>query len=180
MVRFCVAALLVVLAWLTPGSALAASRPPLLAQTPAAAVTATDIPTFAKAYQAVQTLRMKAENDMVKAVETEGLSIDRFNAIAETQIDGAAESPDDMAKIAQRAKFSKQENKQFKTAVDHIIAIRQATENEMELAIEAEGLSIDAFNTLLEQAADDTKLQRQISEAIVKQTLTKPEPEPES
>ena len=34
-----------------------------------AAVTATDIPTFAKAYQAVQTLRMKAENDMVKAVE---------------------------------------------------------------------------------------------------------------
>ena len=180
MVRFCVAALLVVLAWLTPGSALAASRPPLLAQTPAAAVTATDIPTFAKAYQAVQTLRMKAENDMVKAVEAEGLSIDRFNAIAETQIDGAAQSPDDMAKIAQRAKFSKQENKQFKTAVDHIIAIRQATENEMELAIEAEGLSIDAFNTLLEQAADDTDLQRQISEAIVKQTLTKPEPEPES
>jgi hypothetical protein len=120
---------------------------------------------------------MKAENDMVKAVETEGLSIDRFNAIAETQIDGAAESPDDMAKIAQRAKFSKQENKQFKTAVDHIIAIRQATENEMELAIEAEGLSIDAFNTLLEQAADDTDLQRQISDAIVKQTLTKPEPE---
>lgn len=180
MVRFCVAALLVVLAWLTPGSALAASRPPLLAQTPAAAVTATDIPTFAKAYQAVQTLRMKAENDMVKAVEAEGLSIDRFNAIAETQIDGAAESPDDMAKIAQRAKFSKQENKQFKTAVDHIIAIRQATENEMELAIEAEGLSIDAFNTLLEQAADDTDLQRQISDAIVKQTLTKPEPEPES
>ena len=177
MVRFCVAALLVVLAWLTPGSALAASRPPLLAQTPAAAVTATDIPTFAKAYQAVQTLRMKAENDMVKAVETEGLSIDRFNAIAETQIDGAAQSPDDMAKIAQRAKFSKQENKQFKTAVDHIIAIRQATENEMELAIEAEGLSIDAFNTLLEQAADDTDLQRQISDAIVKQTLTKPEPE---
>lgn len=180
MVRFCVAALLVVLAWLTPGSALAASRPPLLAQTPAAAVTATDIPTFAKAYQAVQTLRMKAENDMVKAVEAEGLSIDRFNAIAETQIDGAAQSPDDMAKIAQRAKFSKQENKQFKTAVDHIIAIRQATENEMELAIEAEGLSIDAFNTLLEQAADDTDLQRQISDAIVKQTLTKPEPEPES
>ena len=180
MVRFCVAALLVVLAWLTPGSALAASRPPLLAQTPAAAVTATDIPTFAKAYQAVQTLRMKAENDMVKAVEAEGLSIDRFNAIAETQIDGAAQSPEDMAKIAQRAKFSKQENKQFKTAVDHIIAIRQATENEMELAIEAEGLSIDAFNTLLEQAADDTELQRQISEAIVKQTLTKPEPEPES
>lgn len=180
MVRFCVAALLVVLAWLTPGSALAASRPPLLAQTPAAAVTATDIPTFAKAYQAVQTLRMKAENDMVKAVEAEGLSIDRFNAIAETQIDGAAQSPEDMAKIAQRAKFSKQENKQFKTAVDHIIAIRQATENEMELAIEAEGLSIDAFNTLLEQAADDTDLQRQISDAIVKQTLTKPEPEPES
>ena len=179
MVRFCVAALLVVLAWLTPGSALAASRPPLLAQAPAA-VTATDIPTFAKAYQAVQTLRMKAENDMVKAVEAEGLSIDRFNAIAETQIDGAAQSPDDMAKIAQRAKYSKQENKQFKTAVDHIIAIRQATENEMELAIEAEGLSIDAFNTLLEQAADDTELQRQISEAIVKQTLTKPEPEPES
>ena len=177
MVRFCVAALLVVLAWLTPGSALAASRPPLLAQTPAAAVTATDIPTFAKAYQAVQTLRMKAENDMVKAVEAEGLSIDRFNAIAETQIDGAAQSPEDMAKIAQRAKFSKQENKQFKTAVDHIIAIRQATENEMELAIEAEGLSIDAFNTLLEQAADDTDLQRQISDAIVKQTLTKPEPE---
>lgn len=179
MVRYCVAVLLVVLTWLAPGTAWAS---PLLAQTPAAeagtevatanvAPTSDEITTFAKVYQEVQSLRIGAEREMAKVVEDEGLTIDRFNAIAETQIDGGADSPDEIAKVAAKAKISAKENKQFKAAIDRIIAIRQSTEGEMEKAIEADGLSVDTFNSILEQSADDTDLQRKISDEIVKQTL---------
>ncbi|MEA5452982.1 DUF4168 domain-containing protein [Leptolyngbya sp. CCNP1308] len=185
MVRFCIAALLIMLAWLTPGAAWASSSSPLLAQTTVvevaevdanAPISDADIDTFAKVYQQVQTLRLQAEQEMAKAVEDEGLTIERFNAIAATQLDGAADSPDDMAKIAEKAKISKKEDKKFKAAVDRIIAIRQSTEGDMEKAIEADGLSVDTFNSILERSADDTALQRQISDAIVKQTLANVEP----
>ena len=180
MVRYCVAALLMVLAWLMPGTAWATPSLPLLGQTAATELTETaastaiaddDIPTFAKVYQAVQTLRIRAEGEMAKAVEDEGLTVERFNAIAEIQLEGGAQSPDDIAKVAEKAKISKPENKQFKAAVDHIIAIRQSTEGEMEQAIEANGLSVNTFNRILEQSADNTDLQRKISDEIVKQTL---------
>ncbi|WP_083887154.1 DUF4168 domain-containing protein [Nodosilinea nodulosa] len=178
MVRYCAAALIMLLAWLVPGTAWASSAPSLVAQAPTvevvevtkAAISDSDIPLFAKAYQTVQTLRMQAEQEMAEAVEDEGLSIERFNAIAETQIGSAAQG-DDPAKAAAKAKFSKKEDKQFKAAVDRIIAIRQSTEGEMEKVIEADGLSVDTFNAILEQSADDTDLQRKISDEIVKQTL---------
>lgn len=179
MVKYCAAALLVMLAWLIPGTAWASPAAPLLAQattvevvdvTPAA-ISDSDIPTFAKAYQEVQLLRLQAEQEMAQVVEDEGLSIDRFNAIAETQLSGGAESPEDVAKVAEKAKISKKENKQFKAAVDRIVAIRQSTEAEMEKVIEADGLTIDTFNSILEQSADDPDLQRKISDEIVKQTL---------
>ncbi len=186
MVRYCVAVLLMVLAWLAPSTAWAS---PLLAQTAlaqtaaaAAEVAAADvaptpdeIATFAKVYQEVQSLRIGAEREMAKAVEDEGLTIDRFNEIAATQLDGAAETPDDMAKVAAKAKISKKETKQFDAVVERIIAVRQSTEGEMEKAIAADGLSIDTFNGILERSADDTDLQRKISDEIVKQTLANAE-----
>lgn len=183
MVRYCVAALLVVLAWLAPSTAWAS---PLLAQTTATAEaaavasadvapTSDEIASFAKVYQEVQSLRIGAEREMAKAVEDEGLTIDRFNAIAATQLDGAAETPADMAKVAAKAKISKKETKQFDAVVSRIIAIRQSTEGEMEKAIEGDGLSIDTFNSILERSADDTDLQRKISDEIVKQTLANAE-----
>ncbi|PZO33345.1 MAG: hypothetical protein DCF17_22120 [Shackletoniella antarctica] len=180
MVRYCVAALLMVLAWLAPATAWAS---PLLAQTAEAeaevaaevALTPDEIATFAKVYQGVQSLRLGAEREMTKAVEDEGLTIDRFNAIAATQLDGPAETPEDMAKVAAKAKISKKETKQFDAVVSRIIAIRQSTEGEMEEAIAADGLSINAFNSILERSADDTDLQRKISDEIVKQTLANAE-----
>lgn len=183
MVRYCVAALLIVLAWLTPGAAWASPSSPLLAQATVvevadanAPIGEADLTTFAKVYQQVQTLRLQAEREMAKAVEDEGLTIERFNAIAETQLDGGAQSADDIAKVTEKAKISKKEDKKFKAAVDRIIAIRQSTEGDMETAIEADGLSIDTFNSILERSADDTALQRQISDAIVKQTLANAKP----
>ncbi|MGB3137974.1 MAG: DUF4168 domain-containing protein [Nodosilinea sp.] len=173
MVRYCAAALLVLLMWLMPMAAWA-SPLPLLAQatteTEAIAIGDSDILGFAKAYQAVQILRMQAEQEMIKAVEDEGLSIDRFNAIAEAQIAGSDQIPAATAKAAE-LQLSPQEDRQFKATVDRIIAIRQSTEGEMEKAIEADGFSLSTFNNILEQSAGDTDLQRRISDEIVKQTL---------
>ncbi len=173
MVKYCIAALLILLTWLSPGLAQASPLPTLLAQTAAAqvAISDADLATFAKAYQGVQVLRMQAEQEMVKAVEDEGLTIDRFNAIAEIQLDTSNSDPADMAKIAARGKITKKENKKFDAIVERIIEIRQSTEEDMAKAIEAEGLSIDTFNSILDQSVADPDLQRKISDEIVKQTI---------
>jgi hypothetical protein len=180
MLKYCVAALWIILAWLTPGMAWAAETSSPVTAAEAAEITAapapqsfsdTDITTFAEAYRAVQTLRIQAEGKMADAVEAEGLSIDRFNAIANLQLGEPVEGDAAIARIAEKAKITKQEDKQFKTAIDRIADIRQSTEGEMEKAIEATGLSVATFNAVMEQSVDDTTLQRQISDEIVKQTL---------
>jgi hypothetical protein len=56
-----------------PGSALMAAAP----------VPAGDIKTFAKAYQAIQTIRDEAEADMAAAVAAEGFTVEEFNALAD-------------------------------------------------------------------------------------------------
>jgi hypothetical protein len=194
MVNYCIAALLTLLVWIAPAAAWAVPLSPL-AQAPTATVpteaateSATpdaapfetfsddDITTFADAYQQVQTIRFGAEQKMAQAVQAEGLSVERFNAIAETQIDDPADSPEAIAKVAARAKISKAENKQFQAAVDRIIAIRQNAEGDMEAAIEDKGMAIDTFNRILEQSADDTDLQHRISDIIVQQTLANATP----
>jgi hypothetical protein len=134
-----------------------ASTLPLLAQASPLDITAADITNFANAYEAIQTIKQDAENDMVAAVEAEGLTVEQFNTIAQTQL----EAEDDVA-----TDVSDEETAQFRTAVEEIIAIRQTAELEMQTAIEAEGLSVEDFNQILAQAEEDTDLQQQIRDEL--------------
>ena len=127
----------------------------LVAQAPE--VSADTIAKFAKAYQSIQVLRLKAEAEMADAVEAAGLTVDEFNAIAESQIEAGADAPTETA-----------ENPKFKSAVDAIIAIRQEAEAKMEGAIVVAGLAIEDFNQILEESADDTDLQRRISNQLTR------------
>ena len=127
----------------------------LVAQAPE--FSADTIAKFAKAYQSIQVLRLKAESEMADAVEAAGLTVDEFNAIAESQIEAGADS------VAEAA-----DNPKFKSAVDAIIAIRQEAEAKMEGAIVVAGLAIEDFNQILEQSADDADLQRRISNQLTR------------
>ncbi len=120
-------------------------------------VPSADIVNFAKAYQAVQGIRQGAEADMVKAVESEGLTVEQFNAIAESQ----TADPTDTPSVSTEA-----EESQFNAAIEDIITIRQTAESEMAEAIEDTGLSIERFNEILEQSTQDQTLSERIGEQI--------------
>jgi hypothetical protein len=166
MVRFLLAMVLMLTSVLTiaplPTQAYGVSISPLatmaqslpLAATP---VPASDITHFAKAYQAIQGIRDQAEGDMAKAVESEGLTVERFNAIAESQ-------PTDPTATPSTPRSA--EEQKFDAAVSEIIVIRQRAEDTMASAIEKTGLSLDRFNQILEQAEQDSDLYKRIGAQI--------------
>ena len=135
---------------------LSASPQPIVAQAAAPDLTDEEISNFADAYRSIQTIKQDAEADMVDAVESEGLSIEQFNALVDNQIneEGALTG------------VSEEESTQFEAAIDSIIAIRQTAELEMQSAIENQGISVDRFNQIINQASQDETLKQQISEQL--------------
>ncbi|MGF1566939.1 MAG: DUF4168 domain-containing protein [Nodosilinea sp.] len=134
---------------------------PLMAQVTEPAtipMAANEIATFAEAYQAIQTIKQGAEGDMVKAVESAGLTVEQFNTLAENQLAETAPQP-----APESVARATPENEPFDAAVAAIIGIRQLAETSMADAIEATGLSVERFNQILEQAAEDVDLRSQIS-----------------
>lgn len=129
----------------------------LVAQANQEQLSTADIERFANAYKAVQDTQLAAEAEMVAAVEAQGMSVEEFNEIAETQQD---QTSDNDAAAAEA-------NPQFAAAVEQILAIRQKAETEMVSEIEAEGLEVAQFNQILEQARQDESLQEQIRDQLV-------------
>ncbi len=132
-------------------AAIAFSTPHLLGATP---VPAGDIQKFAKAYQSIQTIRSEAEEKMADAVETEGLTVDEFNTLAEKSL--ADNAPPADAEAAQK----------FEAAIGRIVTLRQGAEETMAQAIEKTGLSVDRFNEILEQSDQDADLYQRIGDQI--------------
>jgi hypothetical protein len=123
----------------------------------ASSVPSAEVTNFARAYQSIQGIREEAEADMVKAVESEGLTVERFNAIADSQTAEAADS----SSLATQT-----EERQFAAAIEDIITIRQTAETVMESAIEDTGLSVERFNQILEQSTQDKSLSQRIGDQI--------------
>ena len=130
---------------------------PILGQTATPDFADQEINNFANAYRSIQTIKQDAEAEMVEAVEAEGLSIEKFNTIVDNQVD---------SETGALTGTSEEETAQFEAAVDSIIAIRQTAELEMQSAIENEGISVDRFNQIINQAAQDDALKQQISEEL--------------
>ncbi|MGB3139023.1 MAG: DUF4168 domain-containing protein [Nodosilinea sp.] len=124
------------------------------AQTESIEVSESQIESFAKAYQAIQTIQQAVQAELVAAVEAEGLTVDDYNAIAETQqTPNAAEVPSEQAE-------------QFAAAAAQVATLRESARAEMYAAIEAEALSVDEFEQILAQAQQDPELQQAIAEQL--------------
>lgn len=120
-------------------------------------VTPEAIERFANAYKAMAVIRQEAETEMVAAVEAEGLTLEEFNEIAQTQ-----QSPE----AAAAANVPEESMQQFANAVDEIVTIQEEAQVNMQSAIEAEGMAVEEFNAIYAQAQQDPSLQQQISEQL--------------
>lgn len=91
---------------------------------------------FLNANQKISTIQTEAQGEMVKIIENEGMSVEKFNTIAEAQ------QKRDSAIIA------KQDPKDvavFQKAAEQINGMQQGLEGKMTKAVEEEGLNVETY-----------------------------------
>lgn len=123
--------------------------------TPTMEVSEGQIDRFVSAYQAIRAIQQDAQAELVAAVEAEGLTVDDYNAIAESQ-----QSPETAAEVpAEQAE-------QFAAATAQVATLREGVREEMQAAIVAEELTIEEFEQILALAQQDPALQQAIVERL--------------
>ncbi|MFH7241252.1 MAG: DUF4168 domain-containing protein [Spirulina sp.] len=135
------------------GAALAQVSAP--APAPQTQLSESQIDRFVSAYQAIQAIQEEIQPDLIMAVESQGLSVEDYNRIAEAQ-----QSPEMAANIPA------DETEQFAAAVEQVRAIRAEAQAEMETAIQAENLTPEEFGQILTLAQQDPQVQAIISERL--------------
>ncbi|MGB3203069.1 MAG: DUF4168 domain-containing protein [Nodosilinea sp.] len=117
-------------------------------------VSESQIDRFANAYRAIQAIQQATQAELVAAVEAEGLTVNDYNAIAESQ-----QSPDAAEVPAEQAE-------QFAAAAAQVDTLRAGAREEMQAAIAAEELTVEEFEQILAQAQQDPTLQEAIVERL--------------
>lgn len=110
---------------------------------------------FANAFQAIRTIQQESQEEMIAAVEAEGLTIDEFNTIAQSQ-----DSP------AAAEQVSPEQIEQFATAAEQVAAIQTQAQDKIQSAIQAENLTLQEFEQILIRVQQDPSLQAEINQRL--------------
>ena len=97
-----------------------------------------ELKSFVKANEKVMAIQMDAEQNMIKAIEDEGLTVDRFHQILEEQRDpqpGTETSADEL--------------KSFNNAAKVILEENAKVEEQMTTSIEGEGIDIETYKQIM-------------------------------
>jgi len=116
-----------------------------------------DLEKFAQAYQSVQQSNQQIQQKMVAAIEDEGISAERFNAIYQAKMDPEQEvdaTDDEMEK--QEAAMAKVE------------AMQQSSQKEMEDKIKEKGLTMQQFQDLGAKIQNSPELQQKMQAIMMK------------
>ncbi|USR91737.1 DUF4168 domain-containing protein [Phormidium yuhuli AB48] len=134
-----------------------APQPGGMQETPQMDVSESDLERFAIAIQQIQAIERQAQAQMIEVIEAQGLTIDRFNEIAQSQQDPEMQAQVDV---------SNEEAQTFEQAVERISGIRQEAEMEMETAVQQEGLDVQEFNMISQAVQQDPSLQQRVMEML--------------
>jgi len=110
---------------------------------------------FASAFQHVQNINQQAQQEMAKAVEGEGLGIQRFNEIQQARQDPA-----------QEASATEEEIEMFNSAYKEIEEIQRGAQQKMQEKIVEEGLTIPRYQEIATSIQASPELQQKIQEYL--------------
>ncbi|MFO7827215.1 MAG: DUF4168 domain-containing protein [Bacteroidales bacterium] len=112
-----------------------------------------ELKTFASAFKQVQAIDQKAQQDMVKAVQDEGLSVQRYNELLQNE-----ENPE------QNANPTEEEKQQFKKINISIEGIQMKAQESMHKKIQDEGLSIKRYQEIAFAVQNSPELQERLQQ----------------
>lgn len=113
---------------------------------------------FASAFQQIQLVTQEAQQEMVAAVEQEGLAVQRFSELMQ-----AAQDPN------QETEGSDEEIKKFEAAIQVLDKIQAESQQDMQDKIVDEGLSVDRYQAIAALVQNDTQLQQKVQQFMEKE-----------
>ena len=121
-------------------------------------VTDAQLKKFADAYMSVQKSNQAIQQEMVSAIENEGLSPERFNEIYEANMDPEKD-----------AKATDEEMEQQKAAMTKIQEIQQSSQEKMENKLKEKGLTLKQFQDIGAQIQKNPELQQKLQAMMMQQ-----------
>lgn len=111
---------------------------------------------FLNASSKINEIQMEAQGEMMKIVEDEGLSVEKFNEIAQAQQapDSSATQPDP------------KEVEAFQKAAEKITGMQQTVEGKMVEAVEAEGLEVETYMQIAQAYQQSPKVKGVLDEKM--------------
>lgn len=114
-----------------------------------------ELQSFVKANEKVMAIQLEAEQNMIKAIEDEGLTLDRFNRILEQQRDPERGS-----------ETSEEELKSFNDAAQVILLENARVEKQMTTSIEEEGIDIETYKQIMVAYQQNPVIQGKINKMV--------------
>lgn len=128
---------------------------PAVQEAPQADVSSEELQQFASAMQQLETIQQTYEGEMTQAVESEGLSKERFIEIRQLQGNPEAEPTSEV---------SQEEIQSFESATARLTEIQQEAMTKMKEAIQSEGLEVQRFNQIMAAVQQDPNLQQEVQQ----------------
>lgn len=127
-------------------------------QQPSVDVDSDEIERFANAFESVQKVQDEARDNMMQAIEEEGLDVETYNQAFRMQEQGSeSEMSEDL---------SAEEQEKFEQADASIDEIEQEAQTDIEQAITDANLEVERFEELWVAIQQDPELQQQVQEAL--------------
>lgn len=117
-----------------------------------------ELKSFVKANEKVMAIQMESEQKMIKAIEEEGLTVERFNAILEQQRDPS-----------RSAETSPEELNSFNNAAQMILQENEKIEKQMATSVEEEGIDIETYKQIMVAYQQRPELQERVHELLKKE-----------
>jgi ubiquinone biosynthesis protein UbiJ len=126
----------------------------VFAQQASEEVTDKELKQFASAFQQVQRVDQNAQQIMIKAVQDEGLEVQRFNEIQQAQ------------QANQEVDASNEEIKKYESASTELKKIQVQAQQEMQEKITEEGLTVPRYQEIATSIQASPELQEKLQEYL--------------
>jgi len=112
---------------------------------------------FAEAYQTVQQVNQQIQQEMVTAIEAEGITAQRFNEIYQAQMDPEVE-----------VDATEDEIEKQKAALKKIEGMQAGVQEDMQNKIKEKGLTLEQYEEIGAQLQNSPELQKKLQGILMK------------
>ncbi|WP_257668579.1 DUF4168 domain-containing protein [Parapedobacter tibetensis] len=122
-----------------------------------------ELTSFLNANAKISEIQMEAQGEMVKIIEAEGISVEKFNQIAQSQ----------QQQYSTAQKNDPKDMESFQKAAEKITGMQQTIEGKMIKTVEGEGLDVNTYQQIAQAYQQSPKVKGQLDKMMEEQLQEK-------